>query len=101
RPAGDGQLLLGVLFIALVLTWIRTTRLRSAGWYAQAFALAGTMIGLFTIVVGVGPRTVPDIVYHIAIVIVLLWGLRVSAASSAAAPAAPPGSSARPPHRPR
>jgi hypothetical protein len=34
---------------------------------------------LFTIAVGVGPRTVPDIAYHIAIVLVLVWGLRVAA----------------------
>lgn len=64
-----------VLFVALVFTWARPSSLRTAGLYAQGFALLGTLVGLFTIAVGVGPRTVPDIVYHIAIVIVLLWGL--------------------------
>ncbi len=33
---------------------------------------------MFTIVVGVGPRTVPDIAYHVAIVAVLVWGLVVA-----------------------
>jgi hypothetical protein len=90
-----------VLFVSLVLTWVRPSFLRAAGLYAQGFALLGTLVGLFTIAVGVGPRTAPDIAYHIAIVIVLLWGLRVAAASSTAAPAAPPGSSGRRPHQPR
>jgi hypothetical protein len=90
-----------VLFVALVFTWIRPSSVRTAGLYAQGFALLGTLVGLFTIAVGVGPRTVPDIVYHVAIVIVLLWGLRVAAANSTAVPAAPPGSSRRRLHQPR
>ena len=44
----------------------------------QAFALLGTLIGVFTIAVGVGPRTAPDIAYHIAIVVVLIWGLVIT-----------------------
>jgi hypothetical protein len=31
-----------------------------------------------SIAVGVGPRTVPDVVYHGAIVVVLVWGLTVT-----------------------
>ena len=38
----------------------------------------GTLVGVFTIIVGVGPQTTPDVVYHIGIVAVLLWGLRVN-----------------------
>jgi hypothetical protein len=91
----------GVLFVGWFLTWVRPSWLRAAGLYAQGFALAGTLVGLFTIAVGVGPRTLPDIVYHIGIVIVLLWGLRVAAASSTAARAAPQDSSGRRPHQPR
>jgi len=45
---------------------------------AQGFALLGTLVGLFTIIIGVGPRTVPDVVYHIAVLIVLAAGLRVA-----------------------
>jgi hypothetical protein len=42
---------------------------------AQSFALLGTLIGVFTIIIGIGPRTITDIVYHVAIAAVLVWGL--------------------------
>jgi hypothetical protein len=40
--------------------------------------LAGTLVGLFTIVIGIGPRTVPDLVIHAAMVAELLAGLAVT-----------------------
>lgn len=64
-----------VLLAGFALTWINVAWTRRAAIATQAFALLGTLVGLFTIAVGVGPRTVPDIVYHIAIVGVLVWGL--------------------------
>jgi hypothetical protein len=70
--------------IALVLlggtatTWIRPAWMRKAGLAAQAFALLGTLVGVFTIVIGIGPRTIPDIAYHVAIVAVLVWGLVIA-----------------------
>jgi hypothetical protein len=67
-----------VLLGALVLTWIRPRWSKRTSLYAQAFALAGAMVGVFTILVGVGPRTTPDVIYHIAIVLLLGWGLRIS-----------------------
>ena len=67
-----------VLFGALVLTWIRPSWFRRISLYAQAFALGGTMVGILTIIVGVGPRTTPDVIYHVAIVLLLAWGLRLS-----------------------
>lgn len=67
-----------VLLVAVVLIWIRPEWTRQAGLAAQAFALLGTLIGVFTIVIGVGPRTVPDIAYHVAIVAVLVWGLIIT-----------------------
>jgi hypothetical protein len=67
-----------VLLIGLTLTWVRRGWTQRIGLAAQAFALLGTLVGVFTIVVGVGPRTVPDIAYHMAIVAVLVWGLRVA-----------------------
>jgi hypothetical protein len=41
-------------------------------------ALLGTLVGLAMIAIGVGPRTIPDVVYHVGIVIVLVWGLTVA-----------------------
>jgi hypothetical protein len=67
-----------VLLSAAALTWIRPRWTRKVGLAAQGFALLGTMVGIFTIAIGIGPRTVPDITYHIVIVIVLVSGLVVA-----------------------
>jgi hypothetical protein len=67
-----------VLLTGLTLTWIARAWTRRVGLAAQAFALLGTLVGIFTIAVGVGPRTVPDVAYHVAIAAVLVWGLVVA-----------------------
>jgi hypothetical protein len=64
-----------VLLTGLVVSWIRPERTRDAGVGAQGFALVGTLVGVFTIIVGVGPQTAPDVVYHIVILAVLAWGM--------------------------
>jgi hypothetical protein len=53
-----------------------------AGLIGQAFALVGTLVGLFTIAIGVGPRTAPDVTYHVIILVVLAWGLVVTLRAS-------------------
>ena len=63
------------LLLGLAASFARPTLTASAGLVSQAFALLGTLVGIVTIIVGVGPRTVPDVVYHVVIVIVLAWGL--------------------------
>lgn len=68
-----------VLLLGLALTWIRPAWTGGAGLLAQAFALLATLVGIFTIIVGVGPRTVPDVAYHVAIVVLLAYGLTVAA----------------------
>ena len=72
-----------VLLAGLVLSWVRPPWTREAGLVAQGFALLGTLVGIFTIIVGVGPQTAPDVVYHIAIMAVLVWGLLVAARTPA------------------
>jgi hypothetical protein len=64
-----------VLLGGLVVTLVRPGLTRQAGLFAQGFALLGTLVGLFTIIVGVGPRTVPDVILHSGLVILLTWGL--------------------------
>jgi len=64
-----------VLFAAASWTWIRPLSARTAGLAGQGFALFATLVGILTIVVGVGPRTMPDILYHAGIVVVLIGGL--------------------------
>lgn len=66
-----------VLFIGAGVSFARPSLTMRAGLLAQGFALFGTLIGIFTIVVGVGPRTIPDIVYHILIVVLLATGIAV------------------------
>jgi hypothetical protein len=72
-----------VLLAGLALTWIRPMSVRAVGLAAQGLALLGTLVGVFTIAIGVGPRTPPDIAYHITILIVLVCGLRVAARTPA------------------
>ena len=67
-----------VLLVALAVSGLRPGRTRAAGLVGQGFALLGTLVGLFTIAIGVGPRTVPDVVYHVAMVLILVWGLIVA-----------------------
>jgi hypothetical protein len=60
------------LLTGIGLAWSRPAWTRAADIAAQGFALAGTLVGLSTIAIGVGPRTLPDVVYHIAIAAVLM-----------------------------
>lgn len=79
RQAGTAESVIGIVLLAgLILALIRPSWTNRIGVWVQAFALLGTLVGIFTIAVGVGPRTMPDIVYHACIVVVLLAGLTVA-----------------------
>jgi hypothetical protein len=85
HAARIAESVLGTLLLAgLVATWLRPAQTRATGLVAQGLALLGTLIGIFTTIVGVGPRSTPDVIYHIAMVALLGWGL------ATAARAAPP-----------
>ena len=79
-------ILAAVLTAGFVVTVVAPSYVRRVGVLTQGFALLGTLVGLVTIAIGVGPRTVPDVIYHIAIIIVLAAGL--SYARRAGAPIA-------------
>jgi hypothetical protein len=68
-----------VLLAGVALTWALPRWSRAIGIAAQGFALVGSLIGLYVGVIGVGPHTVPDFVFHAGIVLTLLWGLVVAA----------------------
>jgi hypothetical protein len=79
RQAGTAESVIGIVLLAgWLTTFIRQSWTNRIALAVQAFALLGTLVGIFTIVVGVGPRTIPDLVYHALIVIILLAGIAVS-----------------------
>ncbi|MGH9161449.1 MAG: hypothetical protein ACRD2X_15900 [Vicinamibacteraceae bacterium] len=74
REARIAEIVIALVLLAgLALSWIQPRWTRAAGLGVQAFALLGTLVGVFTIVIGVGPRTAPDVLYHVGIVPVLIW----------------------------
>jgi hypothetical protein len=76
RAAGTAESVIGsVLWVGLLVSWARPAWTRASGLAAQAFALLGTFVGVTTIIIGIGPRTVPDVAYHISIIIVMVLGL--------------------------
>ena len=85
RQASIAETVIAVVLLgSYVLTWVWPAHTRMLGLAAQTFALLGTLVGVFTIAIGVGPRTLPDIAYHLAILVVLAWGLAVAAGAPAA-----------------
>ncbi|ABC83294.1 hypothetical protein [Anaeromyxobacter dehalogenans] len=74
--AATAETVIGVVLgLALLAAAARPRWSRRAAIGAQAFALLGTAVGLFTIAIGVGPRTAPDLAFHVAIVATLVVGL--------------------------
>ncbi len=70
------ELIIGIaLMLGLVVAGTRPRWATGAVLAAQAFALLGTIAGVIVVITGVGPRTVPDIVYHIVMLAVAAWGL--------------------------
>ena len=67
-----------VLLLGFLVAWRRSTWAKTAGILTQGFALIGTSIGHFAIMVGLGPQSILDVAYHLAIIAVLIWGLVVS-----------------------
>ena len=79
RQAANAESVIGcVLLVAWIITLVRPSLATRSAVLAQSFAVFGTLVGIFTIVVGVGPRTVPDIVYHASILMLLISGLGFS-----------------------
>jgi hypothetical protein len=79
RKAGIAETVITVvLLLGLLATWSGTAESASAAIAAQVFAILGVCVGLFTIAVGVGPRTVLDVVYHVTLLAGLILGLRSS-----------------------
>ena len=76
HAARIAETVLGLALVTgLVVSLLRPARTRVAGLTAQGFALLGTLVGILTMVVGVGPQSTPDVIYHLGMVALLGWGL--------------------------
>lgn len=64
-----------VLVLGLALCLLRPAAARTTALAAQDFALLGTLVGVFTITVGVGPQTLADKAFHGLLLVVLIAGL--------------------------
>jgi hypothetical protein len=74
--AGTAESVIGaVLLVGLIVSYAAPRSSRTAGLFAQGFALLGTCVGLFTIAIGIGPRTAFDLVLHAFFVAILIVGL--------------------------
>lgn len=84
QKAGIAESVIGAVLVAgLLLTWIFPASSRTIGLAAQSFALLGTAVGIFTIVIGVGPRTAFDMTLHVCMVAALAVGLFLAARTHA------------------
>ena len=79
QQAGTAESVIAIVLLFGLALSLAGMRARAAGLAAQAFAFVGTLVGIFTIAIGVGPRTGPDIAYHAAIAAVLVVGLIIAA----------------------
>jgi hypothetical protein len=68
------SLLTAVLVTGLLLTWTPRWSHRAAV-VAQSFGTMGVLLGLFTIAVGIGPRTILDLTLNGALLVTLIAGL--------------------------
>jgi hypothetical protein len=91
RKAAIAETVIAVALLVGLAISLRSGWALEAALGAQAFALFGVLVGLFTIAVGVGPRTAPDVAYHVGIAAVLATGIAL-AARAGPGRAAPAGS---------
>jgi hypothetical protein len=78
--ARNAETIIGVVLIAgLMAIGTRPDRTRQFGLLSQGLALAGTCVGLVTIAIGIGPRSLVDLMLHVTMIILLVGGLCVAA----------------------
>lgn len=67
-----------VLALGLLALWLWLTHAATVALAVQAFALLGTLVGVFTIAIGVGPQTACEAAFHVVLLAVLLVGILVA-----------------------
>ena len=68
------SLIAAVLVAGLLLTWTPRWS-RRAAVVAQSFGTLGVLLGLFTIALGIGPRTILDLGLDVVLLLTLIAGL--------------------------
>jgi hypothetical protein len=68
----------GVLVLGLLLTRTRPPWSQRAATAAQLFGTLGVLVGLFTIALGIGPRTTLDLCLNVVLLLTLIAGLAIT-----------------------
>jgi hypothetical protein len=69
----------GVLTLGLAVSVMSPPSSRAVGLAVQGFALLGTLVGIFTIAIGIGPQSRFDVALHVGFVVLLIAGLAIVA----------------------
>jgi hypothetical protein len=80
RAATAESVIAAALLLGFILTIAIPRRIWAIGMTAQIFALLGTFVGVVMVVIGVGPQTGPDMIYHALMLVLLCAGIWVYAA---------------------
>ena len=67
-----------VLVFGLLLTWTPPLWSQRAATAAQLFGTLGVLVGLFTIALGIGPRTTLDLCLNVVLLLTLIAGLAIT-----------------------
>jgi hypothetical protein len=79
RAAGTTEAVIAAVLVAgLVLTWTPPPWSRRSATAAQSFGILGVLVGLFTIALGIGPRTTLDLALNGALLLTLIAGLVIT-----------------------
>ena len=80
RSAGRAELFIAAVLVAgLLLTRTPWPWSRRAATAAQSFGIVGILVGLLTIALGIGPRTMLDLTLNAALLLTLIAGLAITA----------------------
>src|SRR5207253_5792905 len=79
RSAGTAELVIAAVLVAgLLLTWTPRPWSRRPATAVQSFGILGVLVGLSTIAIGIGPRTMLDFTLNVALLLTLIVGLAIS-----------------------
>ena len=79
RNAGTTESVIALFLVAgLLLTWMPPPWNRRAATASQSFGILGVLVGLFTIALGIGPRTMLDLALNAALLLTLIAGLTIT-----------------------